>query len=79
MNNRVIVYTTTTCPYCKIAKDYLIEKNIVFKEIDVSSNEARQLEMEKKSGQMGVPVIDVNGTMVVGFDKPRIAALIGAN
>ncbi len=64
----VTVYSTPTCPWCHKAKDYLKEKNIAFDDVDVSVDAARVDEIFKKSGQMGVPVIDINGKIVVGFD-----------
>ena len=66
---KVIVYSTPTCPYCHAAKDFLKENKIAFEDVDVSKNQNRAQEMIEKSGQMGVPVIDINGTIIVGFDK----------
>lgn len=75
----VIIYTTPTCPYCKQAKAYFKEHNVQYTEKDVSSDSAAQAEMTKKSGGfMGVPVIDINGTIVMGFDKPKIEAALKA-
>ena len=70
------VYSTPTCPYCKMAKDYLSSKGISFKGFDVSQDKTALDEMIKVSGQMGVPVITINGEVVVGFDKDRIDSLI---
>ncbi len=70
--NKVIVYSTPTCPYCHLAKDFLKENKIAFEDVDVSKNQDRAQEMIEKSGQMGVPVLDVNGTIIVGFDKDAI-------
>jgi glutaredoxin 3 len=64
----LLVYSTPTCPWCHKVKNYLKEKNIAFEDIDVSLDEKRVDEMFKKSGQMGVPVIDINGKIIVGFD-----------
>lgn len=61
-----------TCPYCRMAKEYLKEKNIEFEDIDVSGNREKAREMIKKSGQMGVPVIEVDGKIIVGFDKEAL-------
>jgi len=72
----VIVYSTPTCPYCVMAKQFLKGNNIEFEDVDVSVDEARAQEMIQKSGQMGVPVLDVNGTIIVGFDKTRILAAL---
>ena len=66
------VYSTPTCPWCKKAKTYLTEKGIEFESIDVSSDEKAQKEMIDKSGQMGVPVLDMDGKIIVGFDKEEI-------
>ena len=71
------VYSTPTCPYCIRAKNYLKEHNILFENIDVSSDEKGLAEMIKISGQMGVPVILIDGDMIVGFDQTRIATKLG--
>lgn len=68
----VTVYSTPTCPYCHIAKDYLKSKGVEFEDIDVSKDRAKAEEMIKKSGQMGVPVLDINGKIIIGFDKKAI-------
>lgn len=68
----VIVYSTPQCPYCKMSKDFLKENKIDYKEIDVSSDEKAASQMIEKSGQMGVPVLDINGQIIVGFDKEKI-------
>ena len=72
MDKKVTVYSTSTCPFCIRAKQFLKDNNIQFQEIDVSSDQAKAQEMINRSGQMGVPVIDVDGTIVVGFDKDKI-------
>ena len=64
----VKVYSTPTCPYCVRAKDYLKEKEIPFVNIDVSSDEIGLQEMVKVSGQMGVPVLVIDGGIIIGFD-----------
>ncbi|RMD57483.1 NrdH-redoxin [Candidatus Woesearchaeota archaeon] len=69
---KVIVYSTPTCPYCHAAKDFLKENKIPFKDIDVSKDQSAAQEMIEKSGQMGVPVLDINGEIIVGFDKAAI-------
>lgn len=73
----VKVYSTPTCPWCKKAKAYLQEKGVAFEAIDVSSNEKAQKEMIDKSGQMGVPVLDIDGKIVVGFDVEKINEYLG--
>ena len=72
MANSVKIYGTPTCPYCIKAKQYLKEQNISFEDYDVSNDRSRADEMVEKSGQMGVPVIDIDGLIVVGFDKDAI-------
>lgn len=73
----VKVYSTPTCPYCNMAKDYLTSKNISFQNIDVSTDSKAAEEMVKLSGQMGVPVIVIDGQVSVGFDKARLETLLG--
>lgn len=73
---KVKVYSTPTCPYCFALKDYLKEKGIEFEDVDVATDEQARKEMIEKSGQMGVPVIDINGEIVVGFDRERIRQLL---
>ena len=73
----VKIYSTPTCPYCKMAKQFLQENNIEFEDIDVASNQSAAQEMISKSGQMGVPVLEIKGQVVVGFDKAKIKELLG--
>jgi len=68
----VKIYSTPTCPYCTMAKEYLKEKNIEFENINVAEDQKAAEEMIKKSGQMGVPVIDISGKIIVGFNKEEI-------
>ena len=70
------IYSTPTCPYCKMAKDYISSKGVSYQSIDVSSDKEAADEMVKVSGQMGVPVIVIDGQTMVGFDKSRIDALL---
>lgn len=70
------IYSTPSCPYCKLAKDYLTSKGVSYEDIDVSSNPAAAQEMVELSGQMGVPVIVINGEVIVGFDKAKIDSLL---
>ena len=74
---QVTVYSTPTCPYCIKAKNYLKEKNVAFTHVDVSSDQGGLQEMIKVSGQMGVPVLVVDGEVIVGFDRPKIDAKLG--
>jgi glutaredoxin-like YruB-family protein len=68
----VVVYSTPTCPYCTMVKNYLRQKQVRFEEVDVSRDERRAEEMIRKSGQMGVPVVDVNGRVLVGYRPAEI-------
>ena len=70
-NHKVIVYSTTTCPYCVYAKKYFKEKGVVFEDKNVGLDRAAGMEMVQKSGQMGVPVIDIDGEIIVGF-QPNV-------
>lgn len=71
------IFSTATCPYCVRAKKYLTEKNISFVDIDVAADPMAAEEMISLSGQMGVPVIVIDGDVIIGFDKTRIAAKLG--
>jgi len=68
----VKVYSTPTCPYCHMAKQFLTENKIPFEDINVAEDRRAAIEMIKKSGQMSVPVLDIDGTIIVGFDKEAI-------
>lgn len=70
--NKVTIYTIPTCPFCKLTREYFTDKGIPFTDIDVSLNEAAQEEMIAKSGVMSVPVIEVNGKVMAGFNKEEI-------
>ncbi len=72
----VTVYTSSTCPWCVKAKQYLNSKGIDYKEVNVSLDPQAAREMIEKSGQRGVPVLDINGSIVVGFDRPKIDELL---
>ena len=79
---KVEVYSTPTCGYCKMAKEYFTENNVEFTEYDVAADEAKRNEMVEKTGQMGVPVITVadegaEPEIIIGFDKARLAELLG--
>ncbi len=73
----VTIYTTPTCSWCQAAKHYLRQRAIPFREVDVSRDPAAAREMVRKSGQMGVPVLDINGRIIVGFNRPAIAQALG--
>ena len=66
------IYSTPFCPYCVTLKDYLKEKKVEFNDVDVSSDDKERDEMIELSGQIGVPVINVDGRIIVGFDKEQI-------
>lgn len=68
----ISIYTTPTCSYCTMAKNWFRENGIKYTEFNVATDRRRADEMVRKSGQMGVPVLDVNGRIIVGFDKPKI-------
>ena len=72
MGKNVVIYSTPTCPWCQRVKQFLQEHNIFFQDFDVSQNQEKAEEMVQKSGQMGVPVVDIEGEVIVGFDKERI-------
>jgi len=73
---KVKVYSTPTCPHCLSVKAFLKEKGVEFETIDVSANQKAADEMIKKTGQMGVPVIDIDGKIVVGFDRGKMMSLL---
>ena len=70
--HKVKVYSTKTCPWCHKTKEFLKEKGVKFEDIDVGADQKAANEMIEKSGQMGVPVIDVDGKIIVGFDKEEL-------
>lgn len=79
---KVEVYSTPTCGYCKMAKDYFTENKVEFVEYDVAADEIKRNEMVEKTGQMGVPVIIVSEEgsepeVIIGFDKTRLVELLG--
>ncbi|MBD3203736.1 NrdH-redoxin [Candidatus Woesearchaeota archaeon] len=75
---KVKVYSTPTCPWCTRAKQFFKQNNIQFDDLNVAEDRRAREEMVDKSGQLGVPVIDINGQIVVGFDVNRINAAMGA-
>lgn len=72
----VTIYSTPTCVYCKMAKQYFTEHQITYSEKNVLTDLEAREEMVKKSGQLGVPVIEVDGTVIVGFDQPKLQQLL---
>ena len=73
---KVIVYSTSTCSHCIQAKKFFDDNNIEYENFDVSVDSLKIDEMVKKSGQMGVPVIDIDGVIIVGFEKNKISELL---
>lgn len=73
---RVIVFSTPTCSFCNAAKSYFRQKGIKFRDVDVSRDAAAARDMVRRSGQQGVPVIDIGGKIVVGFDRAKIDNLL---
>ena len=73
---KIIIYTTPTCVYCKMTKAFFKEHNVVYEERDVSMDTGAQEEMIAKSNQLGVPVIDIDGQILVGFDKTKLLELL---
>lgn len=76
-NHRVLVFTTPTCPWCVRVKQYLAQRRVPFREIDVSRDAAAARDLVRRTGQMGVPVVEIDGKPIVGFDKSRIDRLLG--
>jgi len=73
---KVVIFTTPTCSYCNIAKRYFKEKNIKFTDVDVSRDQRAAADMQRKTGQTGVPVIMIGNRPIVGFDKPKINSML---
>lgn len=76
---QVKIYTTSTCAYCKAAKEYFKEKGVEYEEVDLGANPDKVQELIQISGQMGVPVITVDGKVIVGFNKGAIDQALGFN
>ena len=73
---KIKVFSTSACPYCVTLKEFLKANNFEFEDIDVSNNQEAQKEMIEKSGQMGVPVVDIDDTIIIGFDREKISELL---
>jgi len=73
----VTIYSTPTCVYCKMAKDFFKKNNVAYTEHDVASDDKAREDMFSKSHQMGVPVIDIDNQIVIGFDKKNLMHLLG--
>ena len=74
--SKVKIYSTPSCPYCVTLKEFLKEKNIAFEDVNVAEDVKAREEMIHGSGQMGVPVLDIDGEIIVGFDKQKISKLL---
>lgn len=73
----ITIYSATWCAFCHAAKQYLDSKNIKYTDKDVEESMENAREAVEKSGQTGIPVIDIDGTIIVGFDRPKINAALG--
>ncbi len=77
MAKSVTVYSTSTCPWCIRAKQFLRDNHIPFKDLDVAGDQLAADEMAAKTGQMGVPVLDIDGEIIIGFDREKIKSALG--
>lgn len=74
---KVLIYSTPVCHFCAMAKEYFKEHNVPYENIDVAADMEKRKEMIDKSGQLGVPVIDIEGQIIIGFNRPKINAALG--
>ena len=74
---KVTIFSTPSCVYCRMAKEFFKKNTIAYEEKDVAADAATRDDMIARSGQMGVPVIDVDGKLVIGFDQQRLKGLLG--
>ena len=77
MAKSVTIYTTPTCVYCRMAKEFFKKNSVKYKELDVSKDDKALNDMVEKSGQMGVPVITVGKEVIIGFDEPKLKKALG--
>ena len=77
MDKSVTIYTTPTCHFCQMSKEFFTANNVQYTEYNVAADQEKRAEMIDKSGQMGVPVIFVGNEMVIGFDRRRLSELLG--
>ena len=77
MTKNVTIYTTPTCTYCRMVKELFKQHDIQYKEVDVSKDHNAAIEMVERSGQMGVPVIEIDGQIIIGFNKPALIRALG--
>ena len=73
----VTIYSTPTCHFCHMAKEYFKENNVAFTDYNVAADAGKRQEMMEKSGQLGVPVIQIDNELIVGFNKPVISKALG--
>jgi glutaredoxin 3 len=76
---KVTIYSTPVCVYCKMAKEFFAKNNVAYEEVDVASDAKAREEMFAKTNQLGVPVIQVDDSIVIGFDKKTLEQLLGLN
>ena len=77
MENKVIIYSTPTCVYCNMSKEFFNKNHVAYEDHNVAEDDVAREEMVNKSHQLGVPVIDINGKIVVGFDERALTKLLG--
>ena len=77
MDKQVTIYTTPTCHFCQMSKEFFKENNVAYTEYNVASDMEKRQEMIDRSGQMGVPVIFIGEEMIIGFDKKRFVENLG--
>ncbi|HID72345.1 TPA: glutaredoxin family protein [Candidatus Micrarchaeota archaeon] len=77
MTKKVVVYSSNFCPWCDKVKEFLKENNVEFEERNVQENQEYAKEMQEKTGQLGVPVIDVDGKIIIGFNVPALKEALG--
>lgn len=73
----VKIYTTPSCVFCRMTKEFFMQHNVAYEELNVAENAPAREEMIQRSGQFGVPVIEVDGKLVIGFDRARLSELLG--
>ncbi len=79
MTHTIQIYSTPTCPYCKMAKAYFTELGLAYSDYNVATDLQKRQEMIEKTHQLGVPVIDIDGNIIIGFDKEGIDEILGKN
>lgn len=78
MDTKILIYSADWCAFCHAAKDYLDKKGVAYTERNVEHDQASAMEAVQKSGQTGIPVLDIDGTVIIGFDRPKIDAALHA-